>query len=63
MHRLTRKELRIIEETKREGAELEKQEQSAGTARKRAGLWSILALILIFILLTVAARLVVASCT
>lgn len=63
MYRLSRKEMRIIEETKREGAELQQQEEAAGTARKHAGVWSIVAFAVMFVLLVVIVRLVVVSCT
>lgn len=58
MQRLTRGEMRIIEQTKREGAELQQQQAVEGKTKKHAGLWSILAFILIFFLLAFGVKLV-----
>ena len=59
MYRLSRKEMRIIEETKREGEELQKQEEAGGTARKGVRVWSLLALILIFLIFVFGIRLLI----
>ncbi len=60
MYRLSRQEMRIIEQTRREGEELQRQEKAAGTpARKGARAWSLLAFIVIFILFAFAVRLLV----
>lgn len=59
MYRLTRKELRIIEETKRDGAELQEQERQAGVKPKRSGLKSLLVFVLIFFLLAFGIKLVI----
>lgn len=57
MQRLTREEMRIIEQTKREGAELQQREIEEGKVRKRSGLWSIVVFVLIFFLLAFGAKL------
>lgn len=57
MQRLTREEMRIIEQTKREGAELQQREIEEGTVHKRSGLWSIVVFVLIFFLLAFGAKL------
>ena len=63
MYRLSRKEMRIIEETKQEGAELQKLEETEGLVSKRMGFWSILALAAIFVALVLLVRLVFVALT
>ena len=63
MHRLTRNELRIIEETKREGAELQQREEAEGATRRGIRVWSLVAFVLIFVLMVLGIRLVVGLIT
>ncbi len=52
--------MRIIEQTRREGEELQRQEEEAGTpARKGIRAWSLLTFVVIFILFAFVIRLLV----
>lgn len=58
-NRLSREELRIIEQTKKEGIELEKKEKEEGETKKTAKALSLIYFILIFILLAIGMRLLI----
>ncbi len=60
MYRLSRQEMRIIEQTRREGEELQRQEETAGVPQRRcAGVRSMLIFVAIFLILAAVIRLLI----
>lgn len=60
MYRLSPKEMRIIEQTKREGEELQRQQQAEGIpVRRGTRIWALIAFIVIFLLFVLGIRLLI----
>ena len=56
-NKLNRKELQIIEQTKREGEELQKKEAAEGGGKKSVKVWSFVLIVFIFFLLAFGVKL------